>query len=78
MEAIVSYLLMAQKYIKSKQHIQKPYPLCLGDNSKDFATHCMKKKNRLKTKCDFLSVDSRPISTNKISDVHIYLMKEAL
>ena len=48
MEAIVSYLLMTQKYIKSKQHIQKPYPLCLGDNSKDFATHCMKKKTDLK------------------------------
>ena len=77
MEAIVSYLLKAQKYIKSKQHIQKPYPLCLGDNSKDFAIHCMK-KNRVKRKCDFLSVDSRPISTNKIPDVHIYLMKEAL
>ena len=47
MEAIVSYLLMTQKYIKSKQHIQKPYPLCLGNNSKDFAIHCMK-KGRLK------------------------------
>ena len=47
MEAIVSYLLMTQKYIKSKQHIQKSYPLCLGNNSKDFAIHCMK-KGRLK------------------------------
>ena len=33
MEATVSYLLMVQKYIKSKQKIQeiKDYTLCLGN-----------------------------------------------
>ena len=46
MEATVSYLLMLQKCINSKQKIQKKklYPLCLGNILKDFTIDNMKKK----------------------------------
>ena len=44
MEAIVSYLFVLLKYIKSKQNTQiKYYTLCLGNISKDFTINNMKK-----------------------------------
>ena len=45
MEEIVSYLLMLQKYINSKQKNSeiKDYALCLGNTSKDFTINNMKK-----------------------------------
>ena len=45
MEATVSYLLMIQKYVNSKQKISeiKDYALRLGDILKDFTTDNMKK-----------------------------------
>ena len=46
MEATVSYLLMLQKYINSKQKNSeiKDYALCLGNIAKDFTINNMKKK----------------------------------
>ena len=46
MEATVSYLLMLQKYINSKQKNSqiKDYALCLGNVSKDFAINKTKKR----------------------------------
>ena len=53
MEATVSYLLMLQKYINSKQKNSEitDYALCLGNISKDFTINYMKKKNRIKRSC---------------------------
>ena len=47
MEATVSYLLMLEKYINSKQKNSeiKDYTLCLGNVSKDFTINNMKKRN---------------------------------
>ena len=47
MEAAVSYLLMLQKYINSKQKNSeiKDYALCLGNVSKDFTIDNMKKQD---------------------------------
>ena len=46
MEATVSYLLMLQKIINSKQKNSemKDYTLCLGNISKDFTINNMKEK----------------------------------
>ena len=46
MEATVSYLLIAEKYINSKQDSWlKPYILCLGNISKDFTANNKKKQD---------------------------------
>ena len=47
MEATVSYLLMLQKYINSKQKTQsiKDYALCLGNISKNFTINMKKKQD---------------------------------
>ena len=79
MRATVFYLLMLQKYIKSKQKIvNKKYLLCLGNISGDFSANNMK-KNMIKwvcvCVCDF-SVDYRAFDTSNIIDVHKYLMKK--
>ena len=52
MEATVSYLLMLQKYINSKQKTLhcKDYALCLDNISKDFTINNMK-KNIIKRNC---------------------------
>ena len=53
MEATVSYLLMLQKDISSKQKTRreiKDYVLCLGNVSKDFTINNMKKKKKKKTR----------------------------
>ena len=47
----------------------KDYALCLGNVSKDFAIHNMK-KNRIKRSCNFFSVGFNPIYTNDILDIH--------
>ena len=43
--------------------------------SKDFTINNMK-KNRIKTKCKYLSIDFNPIDTNNILDIHRHLMKK--
>ena len=76
MEATVSYLLIPQNYINSKQKNSeiKDYALCLGNVSKDFTINNMKKAG-LKgvVKCFF--IDFNPIDNNDILDIHKYLMK---
>ena len=72
MEATVSYLLMLQKYINSKQ---KDNALCLGNISKDFTINNMKNKTGLKGSAKAFSVDYNTIDTNDILDIHKYLMK---
>ena len=77
MEATVSYLLMLQKHINSSHH-SEPYPLCLGNISKDFTLANMKKKKKKKWKgsVKVFSVDYNPIDTSSIVDIHRYLMIE--
>ena len=77
MEATVSYLLMLQKYINSKQKTlkMKDYALCLGNISKKFAINNMKKKG-LREVVNFFSVGFNPIDTKDILDIHKYLMKK--
>ena len=72
MEATVSYLLMLQKYISSKQKIQNKI-LCtvLVNVSKDSIINNMKKAG-LKEVAKFFSVDFNPIDTNNILDIHPY------
>ena len=53
----------------------KPYPLCLGNISKDFTINNMKKTG-LKGSVKFFSVGFRPINTNEISDIHRFSTKE--
>ena len=43
MEGTVSYMLMPQKYINSKQKALKYYALCSGNLSKDFTINNMNK-----------------------------------
>ena len=76
MEAAVSYLLMLQKYINSKQKNLKikDEALCLGNISKGFTINNMK-KNRIKRSCKFFSVGFNPIGTNNFLDIHKYLIK---
>ena len=65
-------------YINSKEKKSKikPYPLCLGNNSKDFTLNDMKKTG-LKGSVRIFSFDYNAIDTNDILDTHRYLMKEA-
>ena len=56
MKAAVTYLLMLQKYISSKQVSEmKDYTPCLGNISKDFTTNNMK-KTRLKVVVNFFQL----------------------
>ena len=55
MEATVSYLLMLQKYIKTKDSEIKDYTLCLGIISKDFTINNMR-KTWLKKCVNFFSI----------------------
>ena len=73
MEATVSYLLMVQKYINSKQKSLeiKDYARYLGNILRDCTINNMKKKKGLKGTLKVFSVD-----TNDILDIHRYLMKK--
>ena len=76
MKVTVSYLLMLQKWINSKQKLwTKNYALCLGNISTYFTINNTKKKTGLKGVVNFFSLDFNAISTNNISDIHEYLMK---
>ena len=56
MKAAVTYLLMLQKYINSKQVSEmKDYTPCLGNISKDFTTNNMK-ETRLKVVVNFFQL----------------------
>ena len=79
MEPTVSYLLMPQKYISSKQNCTeiKDYILCLGNISKDFTINNMK-KTRLKGSVKYITVDSNGIDTIDILDIHRYFYLKLL
>ena len=62
---------------KARDSEIKNYPLCLGNVSKDFTIHNMKKAE-LKGSVKFFSVDYRHINTNEFLDIHRYLIKETL
>ena len=59
---------------KAKNSEIKDYALCLDNISKDFTIDNMKKAG-WKGILNFFSVDSNPIDTNDILDIHKYLMK---
>ena len=52
-----------------------PYPLCLGNISKDFNSRNEQKTGLYGYVYDF-SVDYRAITTYKIHDIHDYLMEK--
>ena len=68
MGTTVSYLLMLQKYINSKQENlkQKKDPLCLVNISENFSANCI--KNRIKWVC------VRAFDISDITNIHKYLM----
>ena len=73
-----SYLFVNGKEIinfKAKDSEILPYPLCLGNISKDFDLGCMKKTRLTGYVYDF-SVDCWAIANDKILDIHNYLMKK--
>ena len=75
MGAIVSYLLMLQKFISQSKRFwnKKKHPLCLGNISKTFTASNMKKK--LNGYVYEFSVDYNIIDTSNIIDILKYLMK---
>ena len=73
MEQIVNYLLMVQKLLNLKQIIANS--LCLGNISKDFSTDNMNKTGLYRIVYDF-SVGYRVIASDKILDIHKYLMEK--
>ena len=77
MGATVSYLLMLEKYISSKQKILnlKKSPLCLGNISGYFLANNMKKPGLNGNVYDF-SLDYNVIDTNNFIDIHIYFIKK--
>ena len=76
MEAIVFYLLTVKIYqFRAKDSEIKPYPVCLGNISKDFILDNMKKPG-LKGDVKAFFVDYVPINNIDIIDIHRFLMKE--
>ena len=77
MEATVFYLFYATKVyqFKVKDSEIKPYPLCLGNISKDFTHNAMKKAGLNLYVHDFF-VDYNIIDTSNIIDIYKYLMKK--
>ena len=79
MEVTVLFVDATKIYqFKVKNSETKTYPLCLGNVSKDFTIHNMKKKTGLKWSVNSFSVDYRSININESLDIHKYLMKELL
>ena len=71
------YVNAAKMYqFKAKDSEIKPYPLFLGNISKDFTINNMKQTG-LKGFVKIFSVDYNPIDTNDVLDIHRYLMKKA-
>ena len=58
---------------KAKDSEIKPYPLCLGNISKDFSLDNMKKTG-LEGNVEAFSVDYDSINSSDIIDIHQYLM----
>ena len=60
---------------KAKDSVITPYPLCLGNISKDWSVDKMKKTGLKGCVYDF-SVDYDPIAVSDILDIHKHLMEE--
>ena len=73
MVIIVIYLSMVKKFVNSKDSESVPYPLCLGNISKDFSVDNMKKTG-LYGQVHESSIDYDAIANDKILDIHKYLM----
>ena len=69
LEAVKMYEFKAAKDSKIK-----PYPLCLGNISKDFTMNNNMKKTGLKEYVHAFSVNYNIINTNDILDIHKYLI----
>ena len=65
------------KYMKQNIYETKNYALSLGNISKAFTIHNMKKTG-FKGVAIFFSVDFNPIDTSDILDIHKYLKKYLL
>ena len=74
---IVTYLLMAPKLLNlnKKNNEIRPYPLCLGNISKDWSVDNMKKTGLNGNVYDF-SVDYDYIAADDILEIRKYLMKK--
>ena len=73
-----SYLFVNRTEIikfKAKDYEITPYPLCLGNISKDWSIDNMKKTSLLGYVYDF-SVDYDAIKVSDILDIHKYLMEK--
>ena len=73
-----SYLFVNNKEIvnfKVKDSEIVPYPLCLGNVSKDFFLINTTNTGLFGYICDF-SVDYKAIKNDKIDDIHRYLMEK--
>ena len=76
--AIIVILFVNGKEIvkfKSKDSEIVPYPLCLGNISKDFNLTNTQKTGLFRYAYDFI-VDYRAISNDKIHGIHRYLMNK--
>ena len=72
-----SYLFVNGKEIcnfKAKDSEIVPFPLCLGNISKDFSVDNMKKTGLYGQVHEF-SIDYKAIANDKILDIHKYFMK---
>ena len=72
-----NYLFISGKEIvnfKSKDSEIVPYPLCLGNLSKDFSPKNTTNTGLFGYVYDFI-VDYKAITNDKIHDIHRYLMK---
>ena len=73
-----SYLFVNDKEIhifKAKDSEIVPYPLCLGDLSKDFEVGYIRARGLIGYVYDF-SVDYGAITVDDLLDIHKYLMKK--
>ena len=74
MVMVVIYLTMAKNF-KGKDSEIVPYPLCLGNISKDFTIPYRLETGLFGYAYDF-SVDYWAIANDKILDIHKYLMEK--
>ena len=78
MEAAVFLFVNTVKMyqLKEKDSEIKPYPVCLGNISKDFTIN-KKKKTGLNGYMDVISVDYNIIDSNDILIIHKYLIQKS-
>ena len=70
-----SFLFVTEVYQFKINSEIKNFTLCLGNISKDFTINNLKNKTGLKEVVNFFYLDFNSIDTDKILDIHKYLMK---